>query len=84
MALKQDSAHFGLRPKRGNNLEGVVLMRVCILGFFCPKLDQGFKPSAAHLNQNIGRVPPQRGIYRENIPHVNSSGLIVSSLTPLK
>ena len=24
-------------PKQGNKIEGVVLNRVCILGFFCPK-----------------------------------------------
>ena len=39
-------------------MEGVVLNRVCILGIFCPKQGQGFKPSAAHLYSNIGRVPP--------------------------
>ena len=40
-------------------MEGVVLNRVCILGIFCPKQGQGFKPSAAHLYSNIGRVPPR-------------------------
>ena len=38
--------------------EGVVLNRVCILGIFCPKQGQGFKPSAAHLYPSIGRVLP--------------------------
>ena len=27
--------------------------------FFCPKQDQGFKPSASHLYSNIGWVSPQ-------------------------
>ena len=43
------------------NIEDVVLDRVCILGIFCPKQGQGFKPSAAQVYPNIGRVhpPPQ-------------------------
>ena len=50
MALKQEGVDFVLCPKQGNKIEGVVLNRVCILGFFfCPKRGQGFKPSAAHL-----------------------------------
>ena len=46
-------------PKQGNEVDGVVLNRVCILGSFCPKrkLPYGFKPSAYHLYPNIGRVP---------------------------
>ena len=40
-------------PKRCNKIEVVVLNRVCILGFFCPKEGQGFKPSAAHLCPNM-------------------------------
>ena len=39
-------------------MEDVLLNRVCILGIFCPKQSQGFKPSTAHLYPNIGRVPP--------------------------
>ena len=35
-----------------------MLNRVCVVGFFCPKQGQGFKPSAAHLYPNIGRVSP--------------------------
>ena len=35
-----------------------MLNRVCILGIFCPKQGQGFKPSTAHLYPNIGRLPP--------------------------
>ena len=49
-------------PKQGNIIELVVLNRVCILGFFCPKQGQGFKPSAAHLYPNMGRVPPPPGV----------------------
>ena len=37
MALKQDGLYFVLCPKKGNKIEGDVLSRVCILGFFCPK-----------------------------------------------
>ena len=47
-----------LGHKQGTKIERVVLNRVCILGIFCPKLGQGFKPSAAQLYSNIGRVPP--------------------------
>ena len=35
-----------------------MLNRVCILGIFCPKQGQGFKPSTAQLYPNIGRLPP--------------------------
>ena len=48
----------GNGPKQDTKIEGVVLNRVCILGIFCPKQGQGFKPSVAHLYPNIGRVPP--------------------------
>ena len=57
MTLKPHGVYFVLCPKQGNKIEGVVLNRVCILGIFCPKRGQGFKPSAAHLYPNIGRVP---------------------------
>ena len=36
-------------PKQDNKIEVVVLNRVCILGFFCPKQGQSFKPSAGHI-----------------------------------
>ena len=49
----------GSCPKQCTKIEGVVLNRVCILGIFCPKQGQGFKPSAADLYPNIGRVPPR-------------------------
>ena len=48
MALKQGGVHFLLCPKQGNKSEGVVLNRVCILGFFCLKQGQDFKSRAAH------------------------------------
>ena len=38
--------------------EGVALTRVCSLGMFCPRQGRGFKPPAAYLYSNIGRVPP--------------------------
>ena len=37
--------------KQGNKIEGVVLDRECILGFFCPEQGQRFKPSAAHISK---------------------------------
>ena len=44
---------------QGPKIAGVVLHRVGIFGFFCPKQGQGLRPSAAHLSPNIGRVPPR-------------------------
>ena len=58
MALKQEGVHCVLCPKQGNKIKGIVLNRACILGLFCAIQGQGFKPSAAHLYANIGRVPP--------------------------
>ena len=46
-----------LFPKQGNKIKVVVLNRVCILGIFCLKQCQDFKPSAAQLYSNTGRVP---------------------------
>ena len=43
MALKQGGVHFLLCPKQGNKIEGVVLDRVCILGFFLSKTGSGFQ-----------------------------------------
>ena len=57
-ALKQDGVHFVLCPKQGNKVEDIFPCRICILGFFCPKQSQGFKPSEAQLYPNTGRVPP--------------------------
>ena len=45
-------------PRQGLKIAGVVLNRVGIFTFFCPKQGQGLRPSAAHLYPNIGRVPP--------------------------
>ena len=53
-----DGVHCVTCPKQVNKIKGVVLNRVSILRFFFPKQGQGFKPSAAHLYSNIGRVPP--------------------------
>ena len=47
-----------LCPRQGPKIAGVVLHRVGIFGFFCPKRDQGLRPSAAHLYPNSGRVTP--------------------------
>lgn len=57
VALKQDGMYFVLCPKKGNKIEGGVLSRVCILGYFWPKQGQGFKSLAAHLYPNIAQVP---------------------------
>ena len=64
MALKQDGMYFVLCPRLGNIIEGDVLNRVCISGFFCPKQSQGFKPSVAHRYPNIGRLPTPPGVVR--------------------
>ena len=47
-----------LCPRQGPKIAGVVLHRVGIFGFVCPKQDQDLRPSAAPLYPNIGRVPP--------------------------
>ena len=41
--------YFLLCPKQGPVIEGVVLHRVCILIFFCPKQGQDLKPSVSLL-----------------------------------
>ena len=45
-------------PKRGLEMEAVVLHRVGFLAYFCPKQGQDFKASAAPLYPNLGQVPP--------------------------
>ena len=68
MALKQDGMHFVLCSKQGNTIEGVVLNRVCGLGIFCPKRDQGFKPLAVLIyTQNL----PSRRLYGTLTLHIN-------------
>ena len=54
--IKPHGVYFVRCPKQGTKIEGVVLNRACILGIFFPKQGQGFKPTAAHLYPNIGRV----------------------------
>ena len=76
MPLKEDGVHFVLYPKQGNKIEGVVLNRVHILGFFCPKKSQGFKPSVAHQNPNFGRLPTPPGL----IPAMQRSSCVEISL----
>ena len=75
MALKQDGVDFVLCPKQDNKIEGVVLNTVCNLGFFCPKQGQGFKPSAAHLYPNIGRVPPPPPLHPDFRIHLASASV---------
>ena len=61
MALKHYSVPFVICPKWENEIEGIVLNRVCILGTFCPKQGQGFKLSAAHLDIQVLVEYPQEG-----------------------
>ena len=45
-------------------MEAVVLPRVQCLDYFCPKQGQDFKPQAAPIYPNMGKVPhPPRGIF---------------------
>ena len=43
-------------------MEAVVLHRVRLLDYFCPKQGQDFKPSAAPIYPNMGKVAPPRGV----------------------
>ena len=52
------SVHFVTCPKRGLEMEAVVLHRVGFLAYFRPKQGQDFKPSAAPMYPNMGQVPP--------------------------
>ena len=48
-------------------MEAVVLHRVGFLEYFCRKQGQDFKPSAAPIYPNMGKVPPPpppRGIVK--------------------
>ena len=42
----------------GLEMEAVVLHRVGFSEYFCPKQGQDFKPSAAPIYPNMGKVPP--------------------------
>ena len=48
-------------------MESVVLQRVGFLEYFCPKQGQDFKPSAAPLYPNMGKVPPPPGGNLQNL-----------------
>ena len=43
-------------------MEAVVLHRVRFLDYFCPKLGQDFKLSAAPIYPNMGKVPAPPGL----------------------
>ena len=43
-------------------MEAVVLHRLRFLDYFCPKQGQDFKPSAAPIYPNMGKVPPPPGM----------------------
>ena len=59
--------------KEGTKIKGLFLIRVSILGIFCPKQGQGFKPSATYLYPNIGRVPPPPRGVQPPLPQEKSS-----------
>ena len=48
--------HFVLCPKQGNKIRGVVVNRVCILGFFVVVVVNRVRVSNPHLYPNTGRV----------------------------
>ena len=50
--------NFVTCPKQGLDMKAVVLHRVGFLEYFCPKQRQEFKPLAARLYPNMGKVPP--------------------------
>ena len=58
LPAKPESVEFVACPKQGLEMEAVVLHRVGILEYFCPKQGHDFKPSAAPLHPNMGQVPP--------------------------
>ena len=47
LSVKPESVYFVSCPKQGLEMEVVVLHRVGILEYFCPKQGQDFKSSAA-------------------------------------
>ena len=79
MPLKEDGVHFVLCPKQGNKIEGVVLNRVRILGFFCPKKSQGLNPHWLTYTQTLVDYPPPPGL----IPAMQRSSCVgISSPVP--
>ena len=71
---KQGSANFLLCPNQGPKIEGVVLHRVCILGFFVPNWVRVRAP----LHPTMGQVPPPppRPQPKENGFYITSSKLL--------
>ena len=71
---------FVLCSKQGIKIEGVVLNRVYILGFFCPKHGQGFKPSQ---RLNYIPPPPTRGSRTANVAqdvHIKCCSVYLATL----
>ena len=54
------------------SMKMTIYSRVCILGLFCSKQGQGFKPSAAHLYPNFGRAPPLSSPPRASIHNLHT------------
>lgn len=81
MALKQYSDPFVICPKQGNEIEGIVLNRVCILGTFCPKQGQGFSNCQWLTCTQILVAYPRRGFVGHFYPGVggNEGGFISKS-----
>ena len=50
-------------PKQGNKTELVVLNRVCILGFFCPKQVRVSNPQRLTYTQIWVEYPPGEGMW---------------------
>ena len=65
-----ESVNFVTCPKKGLQMEAVVLHRVGFLEYFCPKQGQDFKPSAAPLYLNMGQVPPKQSKANRNIRYI--------------
>ena len=76
-------------------MEAVFLHRVRFLDYFCPKQGQDFKPSAAPLYPNMGKVapPPPRAdmlftcalftcVYSVKISHILLPFLLMSIILP--
>jgi len=49
--------YFVTCPKQGLEMEAVVLHRVALLEYFCPKQGQDFKSLAAPQYPNMGQEP---------------------------